>query len=211
VTTEKVGRLALLGAGGHGRVVAELAAATGWTVVGFVDPALVPGAAVLGAPALPDDLSRLRAADVTALASVGDNAARWREHQRIAAAGLTPPALIHPRAIVSPSATIGPGAVVMAGAVVQAGARIGPAAVVNSGACVEHDCDIGAGALIGPGAALAGGATVGALALVGVGACVAPGVRIGARALVTAGAAATRAVPDDGVLRRDGAAPGVGS
>lgn len=183
-----------LGAGGHGRVVAELARAAGWTVEGFLDPGHAPGTIVLGAPVLAGDVADW-AGRAALVAAIGDNGVRRREHARILAAGADCPALVHPSAVVSPSADLGPGAVVMAGAVVQAGARIGAAAVINTGACVDHDCDVGEAALVGPGAALCGGVIVGAEALVGAGAAVAPGVRIGAGALVGVGASVRRDVP----------------
>lgn len=186
--------LVLLGAGGHARVVAELARAAGWTVVGFLDPHRAVGETVIGAPVLAGEVADW-AGRAALIAAIGDNAIRRREHARLVAADAATPALVHPSAIVSPSAEIGPGAVVMAGAVVQAGARIGAAAIINTGACVDHDCDIGEAALIGPGAALCGGVHVGAATLVGAGAAVAPGVRIGEGALIGVGASVRRDVP----------------
>ncbi len=195
--------LILLGAGGHARVVADLARMAGWRIAGFVDPARPAGediqdAAVLGAD-FTENAGWMR--DCFMIAAIGDNVVRRREHGRLIAAGARVPALVPPSAVVSAFATLEPGAVVMAGAVVQAGAWVGAAAVINTAASVDHDCHIGEAALIAPGATLCGGVRVGALTLIGAGATVAPNVRIGRAALVGVGAVVVDDLPDDARLK----------
>lgn len=192
------------GAGGHGKVVADLVRALGHAVAGFVDsdPAKLgeeaePGGArvVVGGEAL---LRALDAgeplpagADAFALA-LGDNRLREACLRRLGGHAL--PALVHPSATVSPSALVGRGTVVFAGAVVNAAARIGDAAIVNTGAVVEHDCELGAAVHLSPRATLAGGVRVGDRAWVGAGATVIPRVEVGADAVVGAGAVVIRDV-----------------
>lgn len=183
--------LILLGAGGHAKVVSELARAAGWRITGFLAPESRQGAQSLGAPVLGDGLDLT--ADPTWLEqndlfpAIGQGEIRWREFVRLAAAGARVPSLVHPSAVVSSSAQIEAGAVVMAGAIVQADSVIGPAAIINTGAQVDHDCHIGAGTMIAPGAVLCGHVHVGDHAFVGAGAVIVPGIRIGRGAFVGAG------------------------
>jgi sugar O-acyltransferase (sialic acid O-acetyltransferase NeuD family) len=196
-------RFLVWGAGGHGRVVADVVRAAGGTVSGFVDR----DASRVGHPAAPgappvllaeDDLPRALAMTAAergweALAlGIGDNRARLRAFER--AAGAAWPALAHPSSVRSPSAATGEGTVVMPLAVLNADARVGRAAIVNTGALVEHDCEVGDGAHLSPGCVLAGGARVDEGAWVGAGAVVLPGVRVGAWAVVGAGAVVARDV-----------------
>lgn len=197
-------RFVVWGAGGHGRVVADLVRACGCEVVGFVDAdAAKVGTDVSGIPVVmaEADLSELigsgrplpEGADAIAL-GIGDNVVREARLATIPSHRL--PTLVHPSAVVSPSAIIGVGSVVLAGSIVNAGARIGSGVIVNTGGIVEHDCILGDGAHVSPGAVLAGGVRVEPRAWIGAGATIIPGVRVGADAVIGAGAAVTRDVPD---------------
>lgn len=197
-------RLLIVGGGGHGKVVADMARACGHEVVGFADvdasklgKVVEPG----GARVLLTQAELLAATEdtlpfgATAIAlAVGNNRARLVLSGSLDARSL--PALVHPSAIVSPSAAIGAGTVVLPAAVVNAAARIGAAVIVNTAAVVEHDCVLGDGVHVSPGAVLAGGVTVGARGWIGAGATVIPGVRIGEDVVVGAGAVVTRDVPE---------------
>ena len=195
-------QILILGAGAHGRAIADLVReGAGPAVVGFsdADPALA-GQCVLGLPVVGDDAAAVDAlrggrAD-GALVGVGNTAmaARRRLFELLVARGIPSPAVVHPRAVVARSALVGDGAVVFAGAVVGARARIGTNAVLYSGAIVEHDSVVEAHAYLGPGAVLAGTVTVREGAFVGAGAVVLPGVEIGRDAVVAAGAVVTKPV-----------------
>jgi UDP-perosamine 4-acetyltransferase len=185
-------RILLLGAGGHGKAIADLLLADGrYQVVGFVDAA-PKTSQVLGLPVLGDEsqLSTLAGQGIVlAHASVGDNGQRLAVAGRLRAAGFTMPSLAHPAAVIGHGARVAEGAAILARAVIGPEAEIGALALINTGAIVEHDCVVEEAAHIGPGAVLAGGVRVGAGALIGAGAVVRPGVVIGAGAVVGAGAA----------------------
>ena len=197
------GRLIIWGAGGHGRVVADVAEASGWEIVAFVAQG-EGGTTRRGGKELPlvtDAALRAGLAagaalpfEATAIAlGVGDNAAR------LAMAELVPepllPALVHPSAIVSPSASFRAGTVLLPLVVVNARATVGRGVILNTGCVVEHDCRVDDGAHLSPGAIIAGGVTVERLAWVGTGAVVIPGRTVGAGAIVGAGSTAHRDVP----------------
>jgi len=184
-------RLAILGAGGHGRSVADTAEACGWQVNLYDDvwPQLQASGPwqVIGNS---ECLERDWAAFDGVVLAFGDCARRLQAHRRLQAKGVPMPALVHPAAWVSPHARLGPGCVVMAGAAVNVGATLGEACIVNTGATVDHDCHLAAGVHVSPGAHLAGGVRVGEGSWIGMaaalkqGVCVHPSATVGAGAVV---------------------------
>lgn len=191
-------RLALLGASGHGKVVADAALAAGWQSVVFFDDAW-PGRSVNGHwPVLGDTaalLARLPEFDGV-LVAIGDCATRWQKQQALRAAGAPLVTVVHPHACVSSLATLGMGSVVMAGAVVNVDAVVGEACIINTGATVDHDCRLAHAVHVSPGANLSGNVTVGACSWLGVGSAVRQGIRIGDDVMVGAGAVVVKPVPD---------------
>ena len=191
-------RLAILGASGHGKVVADAALATGCETVVFFDDAYpaksrIDSWMIAGTSA--HLLDRVNEFDGIVV-GIGDNATRWRKHVALRKVGGKMAIVIHPRAWVSPYARLGPGTLVAAGAVVNIGARLGEASIVNTAATVDHDCVLGDAVHICPGANLSGNVCVGSGAWVGVGACVRQGITIGAEAIVGAGAVVVAPVAD---------------
>lgn len=182
-------RLLILGAGGHGRAVADLAGEVGWTVAGFTDRADVRRAGVLGTDAEVGALARAGAIDA-AVVGVGNSALSRRAElfRLLHDCGLAVPSIVHPRAVLARSCRVGAGSVVFGGCVLGAGVEVGVNGVCYSGVIVEHDCRIGDHCYLSPGVVLSGQVTVEQTAFLGAGAVVVPGVRIGAGAVVAAGA-----------------------
>ncbi len=173
-------RLLVIGAGGYGRAVAELALLAGeHTLAGFVDdrwPDLAPvsGVPVVGRLA---DLAALRPLADAVIPAIGDNSARRRACESAVAAGFNPVSLVHPRATVSSSAAIGAGVTVMAGAVIGTEARIDDGVVVNAGAVVDHHAHVGAYGHLGAGACMGGGSVLEPGAKLAAGEALQPGQR----------------------------------
>lgn len=192
-------RLALLGASGHGKVVADVALCASWQEVVFYDDAW-PQRQDNGAWKIEGD-SRLLLAHANqfegVLVAIGDCATRWRKHLELKAAGAPLVSLVHPMAYVSGMAQIGAGSVVMPGAVVNVDATLGEACIVNSGATIDHDCHLGDAAHVSPGAHLSGNVTVGNGSWIGLGALIKQGVVIGSGVTVGAGAVVLAPVADD--------------
>jgi len=189
-------RVVVYGAGGHARVVADLAVCLGHEVIGLVDDLLPVGSvrgeyAVLGSSAW----LRTRAGEIAVVLGIGDNRIREETFQECLRAGVACPSFIHPASAVSASARLSDGCTVMAGAVINAGAELGPGVIVNSGSVVEHDCRVGRFAHISPNATLTGAARLGAFAHLGAGATVLPGIEVGEASIIGAGAVVVSAVP----------------
>lgn len=189
-------RLALLGASGHGKVIADAALASQWKDIVFFDDAWPTVTSngpwqVAGSRAML--LEQLGEFDGVIVA-IGNCLIRAKRHRELSAEGALMATIIHPHAYVSPYSTIGAGTVVMAGAVINAGASISDASIINTSASVDHDCQLGFGVHISPGAHLAGNVTVGANAWVGIGAVVRQGLSIGTGTTVGAGAVVVKSV-----------------
>lgn len=191
--------LAILGAGGHGRVVADCAEAAGWSAITCFDDS--PSATSQGPWPLAgtgvDLIARLADFDGVSV-GIGINAVRLDWHRRLVGQGAPLVTLIHPRATVSTHAEIGVGTVVFAGAVINIGTMVGQACVINTGATVDHDNTLADGVHVSPGAHLGGGVRVGEASWVGIGAVVREGVTIGERVRIGAGAVVVKPV-DDGL------------
>lgn len=200
------GELILMGAGGHGAVVADTAVSAGFVLVGVLDrvrPDVAEAPPFGGVPwrGDPEDphpsLAELLGDGARIHAAVGEAGLRrrWLEPHLDAAA-----TIIHPSAVVSPSAELGVGCFIGPRAVVNARARIGVGAIVNSGAIVEHDVHVGSFAHLAPASVLLGQSRVGDNALIGGGAVVLPSRTVGAGATIGAGAVATRQVAENDVV-----------
>lgn len=191
-------KLAVIGAGGHGKVVAELAAALGtYGEIVFLDDRAqgsVNGFPVIGTTLLLENSLSPEQFDI--VVAVGNNRIRRQIAEKAAALGFSLPVLIHPGAYVSPSATVGQGSVVMAKAVVQAGSVLKDGVIVNTAATVDHDCLLDAFVHISPGAHLSGNTHIGEESWIGTGACSRQQIRIGSRATIGAGAVVVRDVSD---------------
>ena len=188
-------KVVIIGAGGHGKVIADIVRAAGDTVAGFLDD---DGSKTVcyGCPVLGPVASAVALTDCRFVIAIGNNVVRRRIAEEYTLPWYT---AIHPRAVISPGAEIGEGTVVMANAVINAEARIGRHCIINTGAIAEHENVIGDFAHLSPAAALGGNVTVGAGTHIGIGACVRNQVTICGGCTVGAGAAVVKDIGEPGV------------
>ena len=177
-------RLIIIGAGGHGRVVAD---ATDQPVVFLDDNLKLDG--VIGSI---NQLEQIKKRGDVIVVGIGDNKIRMENLSKIQEAAT----IIHSTAVISKSATIGDGTVVFANVVINPNSAIGRGCILNTSSTVDHDCIIGDGVHISPGAHLGGNTTVGDCSWIGIGASVKHDVTIGKNVIVGAGAAVVNDIPD---------------
>ena len=192
------GAILIYGAGGHGKVVADIAQLMGYELAGFIDDDDArAGQVFYGAPVLAWSALRGDKAHTAEVAlALGDNGVRAQVQARLREDRFTVATLIHPHATIAATARIGEGTTIMAGAVVNPDAVVGEGAILNTGCVVEHDCILGNHVHLSPGVALGGGVQIGARTHLGLGAVALPQIKIGHDVTVGAGAVAHRNVPD---------------
>lgn len=201
--SNKPARLAIFGAGGHGREIAWLATMAGWKTADLLfvvdNPAWVTGPVngihVLSLGDLCTD--GIRTGFVVAL---GDSRHRESAATLCMNAGLEPVMLQAPDVLLSDSVQAGEGSVICAGSILTTNIRLGRHVHINIGCTVSHDAWIDDFATLSPGVRISGHVQIGKHAFLGTGAVVINGSKqqplvIGAGAVVAAGACVTKSVP----------------
>ena len=185
-------RVAIIGAGGHAKVVASILIAQGHHIIGFYDDDSQKwGESILGIPII-GSVSELTSVTCDgAIIGVGDNKTRKQLAERMDLDWIT---AIHPFSWVHPDVSIGVGTIVCAGSIVQPGAKIGNHVILNTRASVDHDCVVGDYVHISV-AHLAGAASTDEGAFLALGSTVLPGLNVGAWAHLGAGSVATKNIP----------------
>lgn len=185
--------LAIIGAGGHGRVVADCAEQTNkYDKIFFLDDSFAERKSnaewnIIGPVS---DWKKYRG-DTDFIVALGSNALRAQLQKELQKNNVSIATLVHPTAFVSHYSELGSGVVVFANAVINIGSNVADGCIVNTGATVDHDCSIGTFCHISPGANLAGGIKVGNMSWLGIGCSVVECVVIGENCQIGAGAVVT--------------------
>lgn len=184
-------KLVIIGASGHGKVVADIAEKNGYEDIVFLDDnediKMCAGYPVVGKI---DDVSKISGDKIVA---IGNGKIREKIQSKI-----DPVILIHPNAVVSRRVTIGKGTVVMAGAVINSDTIIEEGCIINTGASVDHDCIIGKFTHISVGAHVAGTCKIGTQNWIGIGATVSNNVVICNNCMIGAGAVVVKNIENEG-------------
>jgi len=143
-------KLLILGAGGYGKTVADVARQLGcYSKIAFLDDnkAGMPG--ILGTCG---EFAQFADADTDMYPAVGNNATRMEWMEALMDCDISIPTLVHPSAYVSPEATLEPGVTVLPMAVVNTGVTVKMGCIINIGALIDHDSVIEEGCHLAPGA-----------------------------------------------------------
>jgi sugar O-acyltransferase (sialic acid O-acetyltransferase NeuD family) len=184
--------LLIIGAGGHGKVVADAARQQGkWARLAFLDDNPRLAGPILGLPLLGGSQAAagLRREYADVVVAIGNADRRLGLIEELGRQGFELPVIQHPSASISPFATLQEGCVVFAQSAINADTVLGRGCIVNTGATVDHDCILADGVHVSPGAHLAGGVRVGRSSWIGIGACVRENIVVGDGVTVAAGAA----------------------
>ncbi len=200
--TKIMARFLIIGAGGHGKVVADILLARNEAAAGFIDAdesrihETVAGLPVLGTMNRLEHIAREHHC-TAAVVAIGDNRVRLEHAREVRRAGLALASAIHPTAVIAYSAKVGQGVVICMGAAICAEAVVGDLAIINTGAVVDHECNIGPAAHVCPNATLAGRVEVGEGAFIGIGASIIQCIRLGDWSTIGAGAVVIEDIPND--------------
>ena len=142
-------KLLILGAGGYGKTIADMAAQLGcYESIAFLDDGRT-GDGILGRC---EEYPAFCHENTEVYPAFGNNAIRMQWLSRLRDSGIPVPTLVHPRAYVSPTATLGVGTMVLPMAVVNTGVAVQDGCIINIGALIDHDSVISAGVHLAPGA-----------------------------------------------------------
>ncbi len=188
-------KVVIIGAGGHGRVVADIAKACGDTVIGFLDDSNTANNKVniIGTSA---DAVNYCDGETELFVAIGN--CKVREKIMNSLLGAKWYTAIHPSAVISPSAVIGEGTCVMPNAVVNNSAVVGKGVIVNTCASVDHDDVIGDFVHIACGARLAGTVTVGNCTWIGIGSTISNNVSVCSNLMIGAGTVVVKDITEEG-------------
>lgn len=191
-------QLVIIGAGGHGKVIADIARLTGYAEILFLDDSAevrnCGGWPVAGGSA---DAARYVAYEF--IVGVGNAKARQRLQERLEGQKLRIATLIHPAAVVAEGVPIRPGTVVMAGSVINPGAAIGKGCIINTCSSVDHDCAISDYVHVSVGAHIAGTVRIGPRTWIGAGATVSNELSICGDCVIGAGAVVVKDIQKAGI------------
>lgn len=190
--------LVIIGAGGNGCVIADIAKSTGvYNKIYFLDDNkkdCVMGISIVGTTA--DVKKYVDTCDI--FVSIGDNKIRGKFISNLLDMGASIPTLIHSSAIVGTNVKFGVGTAVMAGAVINCNVAIGKGVIVNTCASIDHDSFIGDFCHIAVGARIAGTVIINERCFVGAGAVTKNNVSICADCVVGAGAVIVKNIEEKG-------------
>ena len=184
------GKLIIIGAGGHARVVVDAAREAGYLLLGIIDTdyrgqkEYILGCQVIGDF---DALSNFDPAETVVAIAIGNNQKRADYSHRVKGLGFLAPKIIHPTAIISNQASISDGTFVNTGAIINAGAEISGNTIINSGVIIEHEVVIGKNCHICPGVKIGGRTKVGDNTVVGIGSSIIDYISVGYDVSIGAG------------------------
>ena len=191
--------LIIIGASGHGKVVADIAIKLNkWQSIAYFDDddsiKTCMGLQVIGKTV--DVIKYKDKAEF--FIAIGNNLIRERIYRELENIGIETITLIHPSAIIGNDVEIGLGTVVMAGTVINSSSRIGKACIINTSSSVDHDNLIGDFVHIAPGVRLAGTVKVGNGSWLGIGSVVSNNLSICSNCKIGAGAVVVKDIEESG-------------
>lgn len=191
-------KLLLLGASGHGKVVADIAQKNNYQEICFLDdrtdidhclqyPIVGPIEVLCDYP------------DYDVFVSIGNTSVRKQLLEMCFEKNRSVPTLIHPCAVIGPDVKIGSGSVIMAGAVINASSKIGTGCIINTGATIDHDNLIYDYTHISVGSHLCGRVSIGSGTWIGAGSCVSNNISICSNCTIGAGAVVVKNITEPGI------------
>jgi sugar O-acyltransferase (sialic acid O-acetyltransferase NeuD family) len=199
-STKMKKRLIIIGASGHGKVVADIAEKMGkWQEFVFLDDnkskKICGNFKVIGATI---DTHKY-VGDSDFFVAVGDNLTREKIQEKLQSVGASIVTLVHPSAVIAGDVDIGIGTAIMAGVVINSATIIGKGCIINTNASLDHDNILGDYVHISPGVNIAGSVKIGHGTWIGIGASVINNIEISAKCMIGAGAVVTSNIVEKGI------------
>ncbi len=189
-------RLIIIGASGHGKVVADIAKNNGYTDIVFLDD----NSAIKnnGSYSVIGTTKCIAELEGDVFVGIGNPSVRKRIMEELISMNRTIPTLVHPNAVIGEDVTIGIGSAVMAGAVINPSTKIGKGVILNTCSSVDHDGTINDYVHIAVGAHVCGTVTIGEETWIGAGATVSNNIDICSKCVIGAGAVVVKNIEESG-------------
>jgi len=173
-------KLIIIGASGHGKVIANIAELNGYTEIYFLDDdksKTMNGK--YNIIATTHDIDKyISQGDYEFFIGIGNNEIRKKIYEMLKSSSAIIPSFIHPQSVIDSSVIIDEGTVIMANAVINSSTKIGKCCIINTASTVDHDCIIGDFTHISPGVHIAGTVNIGKNCWIGVGCSVINNLKI---------------------------------
>jgi len=192
-------KLLIIGASGHGKVVADIALRMNrWNYIAFLDDKVLNSSMTIDVIGKSSDAFTY-CKDYDIFVAIGNNTIRETIQTELELAGATIPILIHPNAILGEQVEIAIGSVIMAGVVINCCSKIGKGCIINTGSSLDHDNNIDDFVHISPGVHLAGTVKVGKSTWIGIGSTVSNNINITSNCIMGAGAVVVKNITEAGI------------
>lgn len=192
-------KLIIIGAGGHGKVVANIAMLNGYKEIYFLDDDTsknyIGKYQIIGTT---KDINRYKN-EYDFFIAIGNNQIRKKISMLLLDNNIKPVSLIHPSAVIDDTVQIGYGVVVMANAVINADTMIGNNVIINTASSIDHDCIINDYVHISPGVHIAGNVHIGEKSWLCIGSTIINNITVGADIIVGAGSVVIQNILESGI------------
>lgn len=187
-------KLVIIGASGHGKVVADIAVRNGYSEIVFLDDN--ENVHECGKYPVIGKTSEISKINADVIIGIGNAAIRKQIQESVPQDRMI--TLVHPNAVIADGVVLGVGSVVMAGAVINPGVKIGKGCIINTCSSVDHDCEVGDYVHIAVGSHLCGNVCVGSETWIGTGGIIRNNISICADCMIGAGAVVVKNIEERG-------------
>ena len=189
----------IIGAGGHGKVIADIAKLNGYKEIYFLDDDInkhkIGEYQIIGTS---KDIDKYKE-KYDFIVGIGNNKIRKKFSLKLNERKIKQPSLIHPSAVIDQTVNIGQGTVVMSNVVINADSKIGNGCIINTSSSIDHDCLISNYTHISPGVHIAGNVYIGEETWLCIGSVIINNITIGSNIIVGAGATVINSIDENGI------------
>ncbi len=191
-------KIVIIGASGHGKVIADIARLNGYEEILFLDDDT--NKKICGKYPVAGTSKDIRQYkdDYDFIIAIGNNKIREKISDMLERENIKQTILIHPSAVTDETVMIKEGTVIMANAVVNAEVQVGRSCIINTASSIDHECILEDYVHVSPGVHVAGTVTIGKNTWIGIGATVINNISICANCMIGAGSTVIKDIKEEG-------------
>lgn len=195
-------RLIIIGAGGHGKVCAEIAKDMNcWDEICFLDDSFPKNKKCLDFNIVGCIKDTCIYKEHDFFVAIGNNKVRGELILSLLNKQINIATLIHPTAYISEYSSIGIGTSVHQFAVVNTDTKIGSGCIINTSSIIEHENTIADFVHISPNVSLGGQVSIGDYSWIGIGSTVLNNISIMMKTTIGAGSVVINSPTNNGILK----------